>query len=538
MRINITYSTLLAILFFSLSLKLTAQNNGCVQCNGCNVTGTNASAIGNNNTASGNNSFSGGYNTLASGSNSFAFGYGSKATQSTNIALGNTAEASGINSYAFGSYVKANAQNSIAIGTGTTASYPLTNSTPYSIALGVNSNKPTMLITKSLNNNYTGKVAIGQVTSPQTKLHVKADSNEDAGLFLEPTNKNLRTAFLRLFDADHTITVDRTMSMQLKAGGGSIDFQGDHYCFGNVNEAKARIYTNDKASIYYNAKRNKDAELRDTEASSYAIDFSNDALQIRTAYKQSPRGSEITNWNQAVSVNTDGKITLNGKIGINTKNNVDGYALAVDGGVISTKVFIKEVNHWPDHVFADDYKLLDINELKNYLNTNKHLPGIPSEKEVIEHGYDLNEMQFLLLEKIEEMTRYILQLQEEIDALKTQSQDNKNVHFTYDENGNRISRYLTFKRLFDPLRESQIQQELSYHLFPNPTPGQFSVVLKEDRQGEHLHAVLYTMTGTLLEDKVTTETQTLFDLSNQPSGIYLLEIEGSQGKQSWKVIKK
>ena len=165
------------ILFGLIISGLTLQIHAQVQYNGCSPTGTNASAIGKNTTASGNNSFAGGYNSQASGSNTFAFGYNSKATQSTTIALGNTALASGSGSIAIGNYVKATAQNALVFGTGSTSSYPLTNSTANSIAFGVNSNKPTMLITKSLNNNYTGKVAIGQVTAPQAKLHIKSCTN-------------------------------------------------------------------------------------------------------------------------------------------------------------------------------------------------------------------------------------------------------------------------------------------------------------------------------------------------------------------------
>ena len=534
-----TFSMLLALFFSGISFMLSAQNNGCVQCNGCTTSGTNASAVGNNNTASGNNSFAGGYNSQASGSNSFAFGYGSKATQSTNIALGNSAEASGIGSMAWGTYVKAIAQNSFVIGTGTTAGYPLTNSTPYSIALGVNSNKPTLLITKSLNNNYTGKVAIGQVTSPQAKLHIKADSNEDAGVFLEPTNKSDKKAFLRLYDNEHNITVDKTLDMQLNAGSGNLSFLGDHYCFGKSSEAKARLYTYGNAAFYYNAKRNKNGEIRDAERSSYAIDFNDEALCIRTAVSQSPRGSEITNWNAAMTLDANGRITLNGKVGINTKNEVEGYALAVDGGLITTKVFIKEVHQWPDHVFSDQYRLMRLNELKTYLEENHHLPGLPSEAEVQEKGYDLHEMQFILLEKIEEMTRYILQLQEEIDTLKSRaSQDNKTVQFNYDENGNRISRSLLFKRILDSDKEEIDTKLLAYELFPNPTTGQFIIILKENQESARLHATLFTLNGVILGENETEGSPIQFDLSDQPSGVYLLEIESIQGKQSWKVIKR
>lgn len=532
------FSILLGFLMISLTLNVKAQNGGCVQCNGCTVTGNNASAIGSSNIASGNNAFAGGYGSQASGSNSLAFGYNSKATQNTNVALGNNAQATGISSAALGVNVKASAQNSFAIGAGTTTNYPLTNNTPYSIAFGVNSNKPTMLITKSMNNNYTGKVAIGQVTSPLTKVHIKADSNEDAGLFLEPTNKSTTKAFIRLFDSEHSISVSKTASMDINAGSGSVNLMGTHYCFGNAQNNKMRIYSDEDAALYYNVIRDKATELRDGMGTAYAIDFTDKALRFRTSVNQVPRGTEITNWTEPLRIGTDGKITLSGKIGINTDKEVDGYALAVNGGLISTKVFIKEVNHWPDHVFSESYPLLELGALKNYLNEHQHLPGVPSEAEVIENGYDLHEMQFIMMEKIEEMTRYILQLQEEIEAIKASApQDNRTVRFTYDANGNRISRYLEFKRITDPIQPIQLTNLTSYELFPNPTPGEFTIVIKEPQENYRLHAKLLTTTGIILDEREITESRAIFDLSKQADGMYLLEIEGPEGLHSWKVIK-
>ena len=446
--------SLSSLLMVGLTLNINAQ----VQYNGCSTTGTNSSAIGKSNTASGNNSFAGGYNTQASGSNSFAFGYNSKATQSTNAALGNTATASGTGSIAIGNYVKATAQNAFVFGSGTTATYPLTNSTANSIAFGTNSNKPTMLITKSLNNNYTGKVAIGQVTAPQAKLHIKSDNNEDASVFLEPSNKTDWKATIKLFDNNHTITVDNSAAMVLNAGNGPLSFLGNSYCFGE------------------------------------------NALTI------SP----------------------NGKIGINTLNNTPDFMLAVDGGIISTKVHIKDVKQWPDHVFSDNYQLLGLDELKSFLENNKHLPGVPSEKEVLENGYDIHDMQYVMLEKIEEMTRYILLLQGQIDSIR----------FNYDANGNRISRSLTFKRIISPSQDPEAVSEVSYNLFPNPTSDQFSIILNEQAEGSSIHATLINTTGVILETREVLGNAATFDLSGKPNGIYFLEIDSPEGHQTWKVVKQ
>ena len=550
---------------------LNAQNGDCVQCNNCSASGTNASAIGNKTTASGNNSFAGGYNSQATGSNSFAFGYNSKASQAANTAIGNTAIASGTGSAAVGNYVKATAQNTFVFGAGSTASYPLTNNTASSIAFGVNSNKPTMLITKSLNNNYTGKVAIGQVTSPQAKLHIKSDNYEDAGLILEPTDKKNQIAFIKLFDENHGITVDNTSDMKINSGEGSMYFSGDHYCLGKDNENKTRLYTKGNPSLYYNSARSGVHDIRDGEGPSYAVDFSNDALRLRTAKYQQNTSGHISNWRDALLITTDGKIgigssstfiennedqtfvvnspqkmnlqsgaiTLTGKVGINTLNDVSDYALAVDGGVITTKVFIKEVNQWPDHVFSEDHQLLGLDELKHYVNENRHLPGIPSEQEILKNGYDIHHMQYLMLEKIEEMTQYILMLQEEIDILKAAPSTPKDtIVFNYDGSGNRISRSLTFKKIANPKQDPAVTTESPYDLFPNPTSDQFSIILKEPSKTTNMRAKLLTASGVIINEKDIVSDRTSFDLSGKPNGIYILEIEGFGENHTWKVIKQ
>ena len=111
-------------------------------------------------------------------------------------------------------------------------------------------------------------------------------------------------------------------------------------------------------------------------------------------------------------------IKLNGKVGINTTNESDTYALAVDGGILTNEVFIKNVDEWYDHIFSKDYKLLSLSDLKRFITEHGHLPEVPSETEVTEEGYNMVEMQGILLKKIEELTLYTLKQQEEIDMLK------------------------------------------------------------------------------------------------------------------------
>jgi hypothetical protein len=75
---------------------------------------------------------------------------------------------------------------------------------------------------------------------------------------------------------------------------------------------------------------------------------------------------------------------------------------------------------WPDYVFGKEYKLTPLNELEQFITENQHLPNVPSAAEVETNGVELGEMNALLLQKVEELTLYILDLQKQINELKKQ----------------------------------------------------------------------------------------------------------------------
>ena len=189
-------------------------------------------------------------------------------------------------------------------------------------------------------------------------------------------------------------------------------------------------------------------------------------------------------------------------------------------------------------MFSADYRLLGLDELRCYLENNKHLPGVPSEKEILESGYDINEMQYLMLEKIEEMTRYILLLQDEINLLKLKQPSNDSIRFSYDANGNRISRSLTFKRITNQEQDQTVIEEVAYKLFPNPTSDQFSIIPNEQPKESPIRATLLTVSGVILEEKEVLDNSASFNLSGMPNGIYILEIDSPEGHQTWKVVKQ
>ena len=106
-------------------------------------------------------------------------------------------------------------------------------------------------------------------------------------------------------------------------------------------------------------------------------------------------------------------------IGVDDASNIpSSYLLAVDGRIISEEVRVEISAAWPDYVFEKDYPLLSISEFEKSIEENGHLPGIPSANEIESDGHHLGEIQRKLLEKIEELSLYIIQQEKRINALE------------------------------------------------------------------------------------------------------------------------
>lgn len=97
--------------------------------------------------------------------------------------------------------------------------------------------------------------------------------------------------------------------------------------------------------------------------------------------------------------------------------------LKVGGSIQSCEVEV-ELNGWCDYVFDESYNLMELNELSDYINNNKHLPGVPSENELIEKGsLKVGKMQKIQMEKIEELTLYILDQNKKIELLMAKNEE-------------------------------------------------------------------------------------------------------------------
>lgn len=294
---------MLSIMLFVMLATMKAQEKG-----GCDLCGPASGSS--QNIATGNYSATIGASCESTGAFSFSAGYYAKSNASSALALGR--------------YVKAKATNAMVIGSGTgnADTKALVNNVPNSLMVGFNSSAPTLFVSNSSGFNTTGKVGVGNVTSPESKLHIKSDANEDAGIILEPTT-DAKMAYFQIYDNKHKII---------------------------VNKDKGMIFLSQNDKMIFDA------------------------------------------------------------------NNVDVNAkLSVSGGILTSEVLVKEVSEWYDYVFDDEYQLKSIDYLESYIKENRHLPDMPSEKDVLNQGYALVEMDGLLLKKIEELTLYTIELHKQIN---------------------------------------------------------------------------------------------------------------------------
>jgi hypothetical protein len=144
--------------------------------------------------------------------------------------------------------------------------------------------------------------------------------------------------------------------------------------------------------------------------------------------------SKYSGWNNLKLASVAGVVGVSGKehtfeLSVNglqlfdKNSSVKKIDIGPDGnaffdGKISAKEIEVMPNVWADNVFYDQYNLISIPELKQYITKNRKLPGVPSESEVKQCGMNIGDMNAVLLKKVEELTLYVIRQQQEIDALK------------------------------------------------------------------------------------------------------------------------
>ena len=108
----------------------------------------------------------------------------------------------------------------------------------------------------------------------------------------------------------------------------------------------------------------------------------------------------------------------NGMLSINN-GTTETFRVEANGLTRARKIKV-DADVWADYVFEDNYVLMPLSEVENFVKEHKHLPSIPSEKVMKEEGIDLAEMHVKMMEKIEELTLYLIEQDKELEQVKAE----------------------------------------------------------------------------------------------------------------------
>ncbi|HMN33154.1 MAG TPA: hypothetical protein PKA54_07255 [Chitinophagaceae bacterium] len=311
------------------------------------------------------------------------------------------------------------------------------------------------------NNVIAGSnVGIG-TNSPACKLHIKQNlSGSVEHLRMENTNANGTGKFIMYNDVANNYATFTKYGSTYAGGYGGISAQypyanllafgnnGGGFLLANSGNVGIGLYNAGSTSLKFNANYTtgylglggnstpaadihfNSAKTGDTLkiTNSTTGHLKTDGMEIR----MNGNAAEIFNReNSTLTLGTNNtkavSILANGSVSIGNTTTPSGYKLYVETGILTEKikVAIKSGANWADYVFDENYELQPLHEVETFIKTHKHLPGVPSANEVVENGIDVATMNAKLLEKIEELTLHMINLEKRVDDLSKENSELK-----------------------------------------------------------------------------------------------------------------
>jgi len=404
--------------------------------------------------ATGTHSYSFGQRSVVSGIGAYAFGYYSGGSGNNAFSIGNFSTANSNNSFSIGEYVSTSSSNSYVLGRGFSTGFKLNNNISNSLMIGFNSNVPTLFVSASSGSGTYGKVGIGNITNPLTTLDVNGKitmrdgavanyiSVSDANgtmIWTDPASLGLGSVWQAnssdiYFNTGRVgIGTDAPQGKLQIQGSSGEQTQGQIHIVGNGEGGPGDAYI----SFYEGAEGGSkwSAGVKDNDnAFSISHGLTMDAAP-KFVIAEATGNVGIGTSNPAAKLDVNGHLIVRTSASTTPltkafaiKDNVSGLdvlRVMSDGHIYATELTIKLKEDFPDYVFSKNYELMPLKQLGNYIVANEHLPNIPSANEVEENGLSIGEMQVKQMEKIEELTLYILELNQRMELLEEENSELK-----------------------------------------------------------------------------------------------------------------
>ena len=264
--------------------------------------------------------------------------------------------------------------------------------------------------------NPTGKIGIG-TTTPDITLDVIDNIAGNAGVEIQNTSTDPNASgLLRILDptgnSRFVVSVDENGNPDMWMDGFIKAPYFGNFQFLSPVLMEEHLYLKDANTAHLGGPLDLNIiDARDGQV----------GIQIQNKSSGSSSRSGITFYDKNGTRKCYMGITYSGQpeVAIGAVNVPTGYLMAVDGKLVCEEVKVMNLTAFPDYVFEEEYRLMPLEELENTIKTAKHLPGIPSAAEVAKNGVSIGEMQSKLLQKVEELTLYMIELKKENEQLKT-----------------------------------------------------------------------------------------------------------------------